>query len=606
MQRMTAKPQVILDQATVKLPDQATVKGLPDETTVKLPDQTTTIRLPDQTTVKIPETTLESMAVSTDLLNDMMRLIEEGQLSQMDVIEELINNGVLPVEVTQIGKIPIIVGAAPIGGSGINTNVGQSQPLMRKVPKFSSKPKPREEVNLERLQQLRIVKPQMIMRDDHHIMQEVGLDDPDGDFEMVQLVKPRKTLPLSIKPESLPPVPFLEPISQELPIEVPETKEEKDIEILSSMMDLFDQGLISDAELEQMVIMMESEGVLDVDLEELGIENEEPEGKDVEEDNKYRAYGLSSDDFGEGPSVGQPDPYFTNKHTIRPFIVDNHPVLPKAAKGAVSYAHFTMHSPNPTPIPPEIPPLSNGNLHKNPYFEDPFDHSYQKFKGTKLDFKPKLPQLANPEFGVRPGPAPPYYLSARLPAPPNFNHKPAPHSHSTHEKNPFGLKEGLEFDIYGQSITSSPREPFPPPIELKRHIPKQPLPLILHDPGTGYKTPHFDIPASILDPKAYMKSLKKAHLHHDAHGHLHQHLPSSQFLPRKGRLNFDDFQTSLRSKRKIETAQPVPVPPIDVNTTPLYNPPVSGYSQVDRKFAEIRQSYIKGDSLGTGASHFGT
>ena len=65
-------------------------------------------------------------------------------------------------------------------------------------------------------------------------------------------------------------------------------------------------------------------------------------------------------------------------------------------------------------------------------------------------------------------------------------------------------------DIYGQSITSSPREPFPPPIELKRHIPKQPLPLILHDPGTGYKTPHFDIPASILDPKAYMKSLKNS------------------------------------------------------------------------------------------------
>ena len=169
------------------------------------------------------------------------------------------------------------------------------------------------------------------------------------------------------------------------------------------------------------------------------------------------------------------------------------------------------------------------------------------------------------------------------------------------------LKEGHDFDIYKQSVSTGPREPFPPPLELKRHVPRQPLPLVLHEhPETGYKHPHFDIPSSLLNPKAYMKSLKKTHLHHDAHGHIHHHLPSSQFLPRKGRLNFDDFQTTLRSKRKINEAPPAQVPIRDVNTTPLYNPPVSGYSQVDKKFAEIRQSYIRGDSLGTGASHFGT
>ena len=44
----------------------------------------------------------------------------------------------------------------------------------------------------------------------------------------------------------------------------------------------------------------------------------------------------------------------------------------------------------------------------------------------------------------------------------------------------------------------------------------------------------------------------------------------------------------------------------DINSTPIYNPPVTGYSQVDRKFDEIRQSYIRGDSLGSGASHFKT
>ena len=43
------------------------------------------------------------------------------------------------------------------------------------------------------------------------------------------------------------------------------------------MMDLYEQGLISDQELETMVIMMEKEGVLDVDLKELGIGEEELE-----------------------------------------------------------------------------------------------------------------------------------------------------------------------------------------------------------------------------------------------------------------------------------------------------------------------------------------
>ena len=234
----------------------------------------------------IPDvTTLEPLEVSTDLLNDMMKLIEEGQLSHKEVIQELINNGVLPVEVTQIGSIPIIVGGR------VGTNVGKSQPLINipqvprrpqprkevkksqpliRIPQFSSRPKPREEVNLERLQQLKADKPKMIMRDEHHIMQEVGLDDPDGDFEMVKL-PPRKALPLSIKPE-LSPVSFLIPIDEEEEVADGGTTEEKDIEILASMMDLFDQGLISDEELEQMVIMMESEGVLDVDLQELGIE----------------------------------------------------------------------------------------------------------------------------------------------------------------------------------------------------------------------------------------------------------------------------------------------------------------------------------------------
>ena len=40
----------------------------------------------------------------------MLKLIEAGNLSKEEVIEHLINNGFLPVEVTEIGKLPISVG----------------------------------------------------------------------------------------------------------------------------------------------------------------------------------------------------------------------------------------------------------------------------------------------------------------------------------------------------------------------------------------------------------------------------------------------------------------------------------------------------------------
>ena len=40
----------------------------------------------------------------------MLKLMEEGNLSKEEVIEHLINNGFLPVEVTELGKLPISVG----------------------------------------------------------------------------------------------------------------------------------------------------------------------------------------------------------------------------------------------------------------------------------------------------------------------------------------------------------------------------------------------------------------------------------------------------------------------------------------------------------------
>lgn len=64
----------------------------------------------------------------------MLQMIKSGQLSHKDVIEEMINNGLLPVDVTEIGRIPISVGTI------------RSDPLPKRF---------REDVALIRLQQLK-------------------------------------------------------------------------------------------------------------------------------------------------------------------------------------------------------------------------------------------------------------------------------------------------------------------------------------------------------------------------------------------------------------------------------------------------------------------
>ena len=58
----------------------------------------------------------EDFDLPHSVLSNMQGLIEEGQLSREDVIEHLINNGFLPVEVTELGRIPITVGVPGIGG----------------------------------------------------------------------------------------------------------------------------------------------------------------------------------------------------------------------------------------------------------------------------------------------------------------------------------------------------------------------------------------------------------------------------------------------------------------------------------------------------------
>ena len=579
----TAVPALSLEPIRIEdVPEE--VKGKMER--MKMPPKLNIVNpipIPPQVPRIIPKTEppfIKPLEVTGDFLNDMMTLIEEGQLSQKDVIEELINNGILPVEVTDIGKIPIIVGGKA-NKNGISGSI-RNQPL-REKPMFRS-PQPREEVKLNRLQQLRAKEPEMIMRDEHHIMTEVGLDDPDGDFEMLRLHSPSRTSPRPVLPLILPSVD---------PTKAPE---EKDIEILSSMMELYDQGMISDEELEQMVIMMEKEGVLDVDLEELGIE---PEKDEPVETNTYRPYSFSeSFREGGGPLISDVESFrFGIQATTRPYIQE--PVKKQPKPKAMSYAHFSMQMPvkpiENTPKPPELPPPGTKGVHSAPFFKDlkmadPFQMEFEpEFKKANLNFE--IPKQIHQE-DIRPGPAPPFYMAARLPPPPQFKPRPTidPPKGSTQvpflmeqERNVFNFKnapEPFEFDMFDPPTPEvGPRAPFPPPSELKRHAPQAPLPLILHSHhGPGYEHPHFDVPASLLNPEAYMESLTER-----SHQDLHPHVSSNQFLPRKGRLNFDDFQMTLRSKRKI---------------APIYNPPVTGLSQVDRKLDQIRQSYIQGDNLG--------
>ena len=153
----------------------------------------------------------------SDVLDSMLSLIQTGEMSSRDVIEEMINNGMLPVEVTDIGKLPISVGSS----------------------------KDREAISLTRLQQLRIKEPSIVMKDDRHEMVDVGLDDPDFDVEnlgdddsFVEDFGPIRT-------------------HGNLEIESVALEEEKDIDVESSLIKLNEQGLIDDDELKEMMEIMD-------------------------------------------------------------------------------------------------------------------------------------------------------------------------------------------------------------------------------------------------------------------------------------------------------------------------------------------------------------
>lgn len=84
--------------------------------TTPRPTTTTTPSTTSQVDVEFPRTSTTSVAsrqkefVSDEVLEAMLDMIESGVISSETVIEEMINNGILPVEVLEIGRLPITIG----------------------------------------------------------------------------------------------------------------------------------------------------------------------------------------------------------------------------------------------------------------------------------------------------------------------------------------------------------------------------------------------------------------------------------------------------------------------------------------------------------------
>ena len=157
--------------------------------------------------------------LSSNVLDTMLKLIETGEMSSEDVIEEMINNGMLPVEVTDIGKLPITIG----------------------------KGKDREAVSLKRLQQLRIKEPSIVMKDDRHEMVDVGLDDPDFDVENLGGNNGGGFV------EDFGPIKTHGNLDVEDVVFPEQVEKEKDIDVEDSLITLHEQGLINEEELKEMM-----------------------------------------------------------------------------------------------------------------------------------------------------------------------------------------------------------------------------------------------------------------------------------------------------------------------------------------------------------------
>ena len=199
----------------------------------------------------------EDFDLPNNVLQNMLNLIEEGNLSKEEVIEHLINNGFLPVAVTDLGKLPISIGL-----------------IDNKKEKLISTNQFREELSSEKLQEF-VTTPRVPF--DEKKMRKPTTVDPNFDFERIDPARIRSNIKEKTAFESRPMIKVISKQKsqrQEKPTITTESNKEvsdstsflkadkeemEKIEAVMAMIRMFENDQISEDELLQMMAQMGDE-----------------------------------------------------------------------------------------------------------------------------------------------------------------------------------------------------------------------------------------------------------------------------------------------------------------------------------------------------------
>lgn len=191
----------------------------------------------------------EDFDLPQNVLSNMLRMIEDGNLSKEEVIEHLINNGFLPVEVTEFGKLPISIGSRKA-----------NQRL------HSSDKENREEISSARIEELSTtVRNPFDEKRKKVQLKSIDISDPDFDFERINpdtltnigSSSRNRQRHEDLREQELRIVSSTEanPLNTTTFIKVDEEEMEK-IEAVMTMIRMFEDNQISENELLQMMAQM--------------------------------------------------------------------------------------------------------------------------------------------------------------------------------------------------------------------------------------------------------------------------------------------------------------------------------------------------------------
>ena len=136
------------------------------------------------------------------LMTSLLELMESGDITKEDLIETLINSGVLPVEVTKLGKIPIVVGVTDDGERKVELTA-EVETGPEDFGRLRQRQRQREPLSTERLRELgrnrakpfderRRQRPPFRGRNPSSPLVDVDTSDPDFEFEQFAVSTPGK------------------------------------------------------------------------------------------------------------------------------------------------------------------------------------------------------------------------------------------------------------------------------------------------------------------------------------------------------------------------------------------------------------------------------